>query len=109
MTPADIIAGLRLIQQKLRQGWCQHVMARDKNGAMCHYLSSDAVCWCIHGASQATGVVSQDVFTPIMKLTNSEGDYAALTSWNDAPGRTQADVIAMLDQAIASVQTEVPL
>lgn len=62
--------------------WCQGAMARDINGFGC--LSDDPVAakWCLAGAANKVGVcLSLDIIT-----------------WNDAPGRTFAEVRELIEK-----------
>lgn len=79
-----------------QSGWCQHSFARDSGGVGCHEASPIAVAYCIVGA--------------ILKIYNNYPDKQTsifnkveqiirmnISLWNDAPGRTKQDVVALLE------------
>lgn len=62
------------------------------------------VCWCISGAAmQVSGLRDGGVFTYLAE-TLSVGDSTAVVDWNDAEGRTHADVLGLLDSTIARLE-----
>ncbi len=91
----------------LAQGWTQNASARDSIGHSTEPDDQDAVCWCIGGAIDRA-LMDVDQFWPIRtaafdgiaKLLPSS--QYGVSGWNDATGRTQAEVLAVLDQAIAN-------
>jgi len=86
-------------------GWTQQEFARKANGKPVLALDPKATCWCIQGALQAalnkTGNYSERFYECSILLANA-ADNHALIWWNDAPYRTQAEVLAVFDQAIAN-------
>lgn len=101
---------MKTIAQTLREAadliepegaWTQEVFARNLAG-QCTGLSEfrgRAVCWCMMGATEK---VSDDNLRTSLGvddlLEELIGDVAA---WNDAPERTQAEVVAKLREAAA--------
>jgi hypothetical protein len=77
--------------------WIQHTYARDAAGTPVAYNSKDAVCYCALGAIYADGVVP-GVGSALRMVTDEDG----VDLWNDAPGRTQEEVVAAFDRAIAA-------
>ena len=87
MTPAEIMDGAaNLIEQT---GWTQGALARDVDGWPIHEDQSRAVCFCATGAISRTRINEWDI-TVLPFLPQP------LTKWNDAPGRTKAEVLAAL-------------
>lgn len=88
------------------RGWTQGALARDASGNECPPGSKDAVCWCLEGAIEAAAGradrwVAFDAFI--------EHGYYGYTEdaphdWNDAEERTQAEVVASLRAAAASLR-----
>lgn len=76
-------------------GWTQEAFARDDEGQQTQSRSRDAVCWCAEGALKASrsGFAEFDFLQKLLGLP--------IAVWNDEPGRTQADVVAAFDRAIA--------
>lgn len=105
-------------REKVAKGWTQRALARDQNGEALMYPGdggpySTPVCWCSVGAVHFTILEamkdlprSQREAThaqALDKLRNVLGNIpGALTAWNDRPGRTQAQVLAVFDRAIES-------
>jgi hypothetical protein len=97
MTTLEVLRGMReLLSEPTR--WTQDTNARSSDGDEVLYHSDLADCWCLDGA--------------LLKLTRHDGDvYLAvrkalpvdvLCVWNDAPERTHAEVLELLDKAIQS-------
>jgi hypothetical protein len=83
--------------------WCQRDYARNADGLVTGLseFRGPATCWCIAGATakvdpQARGA-SADGF-----LQEFLGVHPSV--WNDAPGRTQAEVVAKLREAAAKAR-----
>ena len=79
----------------VRKGWCQGTMARDAQGKYCPEYSSDAIPWCVYGAVYVT--YSEDQLRRERILDMLQSFHIRLSSWNDDPKRTQAEVIALLE------------
>lgn len=78
-----------------QQGWCQDVLKREVNGK---------TCYCTLGALIAA-VDEATPFAEVNPYVNNVEDYlgpgSCISIWNDAPGRTQAEVVAVL-RAVAN-------
>jgi hypothetical protein len=75
--------------------WTQGAFAGAGDGGGARADDSDAVCWCIMGAIEAEGAHWNGAATrAVERLVH---DTAG--SWNDAPERTQAEVVAKLREA----------
>lgn len=93
MTTGEVLKAARAL---VTEGWTQ--------------FSSRAVidgqdCYCVMGAlnSAARTLGAMDaVHLAIQRALGIIGT-GAVTTWNDAPGRTQAEVLAAFDKAIAEV------
>ena len=73
----------------LRQGWCQGAAMRDGR-----YCLRGAFCKAIMG-SPISSLPQEVVDVLYARVTN----YAPITFWNDAPERTQAEVVADAEAA----------
>ena len=84
-------------------GWCQDAAARSLQGMAVEVGASDAAAWSLVGALQA--VTFSDASTSVDDLRHALAAIAdliedpSLIDWNDAPGRTQAEVQALLERA----------
>jgi hypothetical protein len=104
-TPLQIlIAARELIADEAR--WTQNAPARGKSGREVDPNGRHAVCWCLLGAIDRVG--GRETF-----ISFSGGHYAIkalcrdgldITAFNDAPATTHPEVLAKLDEAIASME-----
>lgn len=97
--PTEAIETLRKMRELLSvpERWTQRRCARNENGFEVPPDSPGAVCFCLIGAA---GKVTGNFGLPLDvldKLTFPE----PCSVWQDAPGRTHAEVIDLLDRAIA--------
>jgi hypothetical protein len=80
--------------------WTQRADARDKSGSIITPLAQTATCFCLSGALARFSKMGEPAERIIKRALEKEcGTYFWATSWNDAPERTHADVIAALDRA----------
>lgn len=89
--------------------WTQTYLARDANGVGVNTRDPRAACWCLMGAIShvLNCEVGKAVEHPLWwDLTELTGTGPA--AWNDAPGRTHADVLALLDRVIAEGESREP-
>lgn len=88
---------LELAATKLEQpgGWTQREYARDQRGSAVLVSDPAAVCFCSWGALKAVG----DHEEAADYLRTFLG--TSITTWNDAPKRTQAEAVAKLREAAA--------
>ena len=92
--------------QRVREGWCRNFDAVDAAGAAVDAWDERAVAWSLLGAVVAAldGPEGIPVF-PLPALASAMSALAtliadhSLSGWNDAPGRTQDDVVAILERA----------
>jgi hypothetical protein len=80
----------------IRKGWCQRAFARDARGNRTSPGSQFAVAWCAAGALMANGEMGRSYTEARFFDEASLG--MPLAAWNDAPGRTQGEVIALLEK-----------
>jgi hypothetical protein len=99
---------LRRGRHLIRQGWCQRADARDAGGKEVLPWSDAARSWSILGSVVGSDGVARGAFgaMPIVELGEAIvalGEAAgtdSLEAWNDDPGRTQDDVVALFDHAL---------
>lgn len=105
---------------RLAQGWCQGAPARLECGNPCWPEHEAATQWCVLGAIMATlDTIPETAKNPqlrynvraqcVTRLARALGIRGRnrggqIARWNDAPDRTQVEVLAMLDAAIAQLQ-----
>jgi len=99
MKPSEILdKAARKIEPEGR--WTRQYSARDKDGREVAPNDAAATCWCIYGAIMKVSrrrKVRGDLFRFLPT-------YASV--WNDAPERTQAEVVAKLREAAALARAE---
>lgn len=83
--------------------WTQGYFARDAAGQECVSKDPAAQCWCIVGAMVRLGSDDPRPDVEFINVLKAHLGPAgrSLSMWNDAPGRTHADVLALLDRVIA--------
>ena len=96
---------LRHARGLIEQGWTQGAFARDADGHGVNHRNSRAVCFCGVGAIRRA---ADDLRMP-RRLTAAawkvlddvcpDQELLAM-GWQDEPGRTQSEVLAMFDRAI---------
>jgi hypothetical protein len=87
--------------------WTQFVFARDKDGKRVGARHESATCWCASGAIIRAGG-GPDTWSAVRAwaaLLSVIGNLI-IPNWNDAPERTQAEVVAKLREAAAIARKE---
>ena len=84
----------------VREGWCQHVLARDKNGNKLYVGDLErAVAHCVLGSMTAANDMELEdcdaAWLKLDALVRNRHGVSALT-WNDASERTQDEVVDLL-------------
>jgi hypothetical protein len=111
VTPRAYLLAVRAL---LAQGWCQHALARDRHGERCNPAALDAACWCLRGACQRIDhehplAVAHHASGEAWRLLHEAAQRRGFTSWqaamdlNDARRTRLADVLALVDDALAEV------
>lgn len=102
MTAAQTLKEARKLIEK---GWCQWVFAETSDRTTVDVMDVDACRWCASGAIRhaakdgCNNLDAYDIFQCVIGT-----DY--VSEWNDAPDRTQAEVLAAFDKAIALAESE---
>ena len=103
-------------------GWTQGIYARDDRGQGCGATCIDAACWCASGAitlamhrvvgtaasarlwNTALGEAEATLKRAIFARWPDTGDCDSIIVWNDATGRTQAEVVATFHHAAGELR-----
>lgn len=98
----------------LEQGWTQKTYARDADGISCDLEAPYAACWCILGAMrklQYSGAYTTDTIYHARQLVANavpalptHPTRCAIAEFNDTPGRTKEEILAIFNQAIKEAQ-----
>ena len=91
MKPSDFV----------KKGWCQHMSARDSHRKPVHVTDPEAAAWCMAGAVSAAyweDVKRRGSIYDKLRAALGGESVSAIPQWNDAICRTQAEVVALLEQ-----------
>lgn len=106
----DIIDVLETAVLRLRKGWVQKALCVTKVGNVCNPNSPDADAWCLIGAlsqrENECGLGTNDVSYQAILYVRDALRSIELACWNDAPSRSQAEVIALVEQTIKLVRSK---
>ena len=99
-----VIDTLKGARDLVAQGWTKGVFARDAADHAVTAVNGKAVCWCASGA--ILWMRGGDFFVDHDRksaeaLFKIAAGTRSISTWNDDPARTQAEVIAAFDKAIA--------
>lgn len=94
-----VLHALKRIRQTLARGWTQQAMARNGFDIPVHAHSHEACKWCIYGAMDKIPMpagIEGTIHSLLIDKINGE----RISTWNDAPGRTQEQVLDIFDKLI---------
>jgi hypothetical protein len=77
--------------------WCQGAIARDAAGKSSETWNPRAVAWCVLGAVRKVYPQGLAEFQRLAKTLAARG-FDSVSEWNDAPERTHAEVLALLEE-----------
>ncbi len=111
MTAQSVLDVLRAAREKIAtpERWTKGAAARDVNGGKVDAASPLAVCWCANGAiySKPSPYLRpglRDSATENLRMLLPIGFY--VSTFNDAPTTTHADILALFDRAIAAEEKQ---
>lgn len=91
-------------------GWTQGAFAKTAKGIKCDVDEEDAECFCAYGAirKSASHDMSLRLRMKSLVLTGQDCECVdmSMAIWNDQPNRTQQEVVAAFDAAIALAEAE---
>ena len=86
--------------------WCQGDIAQNASGEPCLPGDPDACRWCLMGAIDRAGLTIENppinlvlTFLGLEWLPRHNHHNHGVIGWNDAPGRTHAEVLALINRA----------
>lgn len=95
---------LREARALIERGWCRKTHARNAGRRACSPKSDKATMWCMEGACMAVELPGR-IYEPLLQTATNAQFFS---EWNDAPGRTQAEVLQAFDRAIALAEQVSP-
>lgn len=117
MTTAELLRAARALIA-VPERWTQRATARDRAGAWCGAGDPRAARWCPDGALRNRVYRGKKSWPLGLRRDRARAYVAALRAleaaigvpvlqhWNDAPGRTHAQVVAAFSMAIALAERE---
>lgn len=105
----DVISHLSAMRNLLAdpKSWTQGASARNKWGGVELSFSPSAVCWCLIGASaRIDGRLFSDMRSIDAMIRALPDGFSDVVAFNDAETTTHADVLAVIDRAIALAKEE---
>jgi hypothetical protein len=103
--PAEALGAVR---KRIERGWSQEADARDGSGKAVAMVGESAEAWSVLGAfalAATDGIPINHIHGALRALADVT-QANSLKEWNDAPLRTQQDVLDALDAAIAQIERE---
>lgn len=106
------VTKLKEARALIERGWCQGADAMTASGRSVFPEHGGAERWCAGGAC-AAAAKDREIERPIFRtmldsLLRAIPEHRPMTVsfWNDEPGRTQAEVLALFDRAIAAEEAK---
>lgn len=98
---------LRAAAKLVNHGWTQGVSSRDARGHPVAISDSSAVSFCLLG-SVSRSMTGRDVqdFNSILCRHLGFASSSKLVEWNDAPERTQKEVVKVLKDAAKELEAQ---
>ena len=99
---------LKRARAKIAQGWTQGAAARLRDGTAAGSADPDAASWCAMGAIYCSAVEMLPYNEAMCADAAAFGalgrslGFPSIPEWNDAEGRTKAEVLAAFDAAISA-------
>lgn len=103
MTTVEVLKAARSLLSEPDR-WTQGTYARDADGKAVPPSDPAAVCFCIHGAILHVAPSYPDMQTRLEAVKAlADSLWVSLVMFNDKRGRTQREVVALFDVAIAGL------
>ena len=108
-----MLAVLKKAREKIEKGWTQLAYARRPDGTVVHSNHGDANCWCLSGAIDCAykelelddrSTLSSGAYRAVYDTIVQENHVDTIAEWNDRPGRTVEQVLAVLDRTISDLE-----
>lgn len=104
---SETVEILKAMRVKLANGWTQGVAARNANGVEVLSVDPKACSYCLMGALWSLGKVRRKsaVEIELIQTLRDAGIKAMLPTYNDAPGRTKEEILALVDKTIERLES----
>ena len=97
---------LREARALVERGWCKGDCAVDMGGRRCSERDAFAVRFDPQGAMSRVSEADYSIFGLMTEALRRAIQSENIAAWNDAPERTQAEVLAAFDRAIELAEQE---
>lgn len=101
-TNERIFSDLTEARKLLEKGWTKNAYARNANGVSVEEDNPNACSFCVRGALNRA-YASLETHLLVGRVVKARTGGLWLHLWNDAPGRTQGEVLAMIDEVLKEV------
>lgn len=89
--------------------WTQKANARDEDGLSTSCRGEEATCWCMAGSVfREAGILDDEAYEALKAVLPPAPriGFDRVVAFNDAPERTQAEVVAKLREAAAKAREQ---
>jgi hypothetical protein len=101
----EIVKVLKAMRVKLAAGWTQEAAARTSCGIPVFSEDPEACSFCVMGALwSANSSLKDTVEDALMQTLRGIGFDLTLPTYNDTPGRTQAEILTLVDKTIERLE-----
>ena len=90
-------------REYIKRGWCQGAHARDAFGNSVLITSPECRFVCLEGALYLGCCDESEPYSETKLQVQKLFDMGHIGTWNDAPGRTQEEVLTLLDDTIRNL------
>lgn len=100
---------LKKMRDLLAKGWTQETFARDAEGNEVSPYSPAAASFCLYGAYNRVAEENSlfhGMPPSLLQVIERQCHHKNLDVFNDVPGRTQAEILALIDRAIKLAEAE---
>ncbi len=101
MTTKEVLIAARAKIAKPEQ-WIQGYYAKDADGKEADRFSTEATCYCVLGVLHASAAGSFRFRNAVDAIIDQID--CPISTWNDDPSRSHAEVLAVFDRAIEAVE-----
>ncbi len=106
---SETVGILKAMRVKLANGWTQGVAARRADGEAVNSDDKKACAYCLMGALWSLNGIAKGLAVELALIQTLRGDGVAgsLPAYNDAVGRTQGEILALVDKTIERLESAV--
>jgi len=105
---SETIETLKAMRVKLAAGWTRDAAARDARGRSVNSDDEKACSYCLLGAlwSMEKYRLEPTVEAALLRTLKKGGVKDQLATYNDTPGRTQEEILALVDKTIERLEKQ---